>query len=158
MAIDIESYYEKYGPMVLRRCRMLLCDEEMALDAMHDVFVKLLDKQHTLNGDAPVTLLFRMSTNHCLNRLRTCNRQPRDARDELLLRIARHSDLEARSVARNLLERIFHRQLPSTRTIAVMHLLDGLTLEEVAHEVGLSVSGVRKRLRKLKAHVKDLDL
>jgi RNA polymerase sigma-70 factor, ECF subfamily len=37
----------------------------------------------------------------------------------------------------------------STRVMAVLHYLDGLTLEEVSAEVGLSVSGVRKRLRGL---------
>ena len=41
--------------------------------------------------------------------------------------------------------------------MAVMHLLDGMTLEEVAAEFGLSVSGVRKRLRTLKAHVVELE-
>jgi len=49
------------------------------------------------------------------------------------------------------------REQASTRTIAVMHLVDGLTLEEVAREVGLSVSGVRKRLRTLKARVAELE-
>jgi RNA polymerase sigma-70 factor (ECF subfamily) len=32
----------------------------------------------------------------------------------------------------------------------VLHYVDGLTLEQVAREVGLSVSGVRKRLRGLR--------
>ena len=49
------------------------------------------------------------------------------------------------------------REKPSTRVIAVLHLVDGMTLEEVAREVGLSVSGVRKRLRMLKAHVRELE-
>jgi hypothetical protein len=37
-----------------------------------------------------------------------------------------------------------------------MHLVDGMTLEQVAAETGLSVSGVRKRLRVLKEHVAEL--
>ena len=35
--INIEEYYTRYGPMVLRRCRQLLRDEDRALDAMQDV-------------------------------------------------------------------------------------------------------------------------
>jgi RNA polymerase sigma-70 factor (ECF subfamily) len=35
----------------------------------------------------------------------------------------------------------------------VLHHVDGFSLEEVAAEVGLSVSGVRKRLRTLKARL-----
>ena len=60
-------------------------------------------------------------------------------------------------MARLFLDRVFEREQPSTRAIAVMHLLDGLTLEEVAHEVGLSVSGVRKRLRTLRSRVEELE-
>jgi RNA polymerase sigma-70 factor (ECF subfamily) len=66
-------------------------------------------------------------------------------------------DQEGQSLAGNVLQRLFGREQASTRTIAVMHLLDGLTLEEVAAEVGLSVSGVRKRLRGLRSHVQELE-
>ena len=38
----------------------------------------------------------------------------------------------------------------------MLHLHDGLTLEQTAREVGMSVSGVRKRLRKLKASLGSL--
>ena len=51
---------------------------------------------------------------------------------------------------RTVLDDIFGRERASTRTMAVMHYVDGMTLEEVAGHVGLSVSGVRKRLRTLK--------
>ena len=40
--------------------------------------------------------------------------------------------------------------------MAVLHYRDGMTLEEVAGEVGLSVSGVRKRLRGLRARLGEL--
>lgn len=40
---DFGELYQKYGPMVLRRCRFLLHDEDMALDAMQDVFVKIIE-------------------------------------------------------------------------------------------------------------------
>ena len=40
--LDIEALYERCGPMVLRRCRFLLRDEDQALDTTHDVFVQLL--------------------------------------------------------------------------------------------------------------------
>ncbi len=35
-----------------------------------------------------------------------------------------------------------------------MHFVDGMTLQEVADESGLSVSGVRNRLMKLRSKVK----
>ena len=60
MSIDVEAYYRRYGPQVLRRCRFLLRDEERAVDAMHDVFVQLLRYQGALKDMAPSSLLHRM--------------------------------------------------------------------------------------------------
>ncbi|MFH0903334.1 MAG: sigma-70 family RNA polymerase sigma factor [Pseudomonadota bacterium] len=156
--LDIESCYRRYGPMVLRRCRRLLRDEEKALDAMHDVFVNLARRVEMLNDDAPGALLFRMATHACLNRLRDEGRHATEpVGDEVLARIARANDGEERSAARALLARLWGREQESTRVMAVLHFVDGMTLDEVAREVGLSVSGVRKRLRTLRAHVKELE-
>ncbi|MEE0876707.1 MAG: sigma factor-like helix-turn-helix DNA-binding protein, partial [Fibrobacteraceae bacterium] len=58
----------------------------------------------------------------------------------------------------NILARLFSKEPESSRTIAVLHYVDGLTLEETAREVSLSVSGVRKRLRALKAKIKNLEV
>lgn len=156
MAIDVEGYFRQYGPMVLRRCRRLLRDEEVAIDAMQDTFVQLLRYQDRLRHEAPSRLLYRMATNVCLNRIRSRGRRPEDPDDALVAAIA-VIDEEPAHLARSLLERLFDREQPSTRVIAVLHLLDGLTLEEVAEQVGLSVSGVRKRLRPLRSKLEKLE-
>lgn len=95
--------------------------------------------------------MFRMATNVCLNKIRTRKRRPETPDQTLLEELAALDDNEARAGAAQLLSKIFGREKPSTATIAVMHLVDGMTHEEVAKEVGLSVSGVRKRLRGLRA-------
>ena len=153
MAVDVQALYNQFGPLVLRRCRKLLRDEDHALDAMQDVFVLLLRNEARLDDSAPSSLLLRMATNVCLNRIRGHGRRPEDPDEALLAEIACADDAEERSLARSILAWNFDREVESTRTIAVMHLVDGMTLEEVAREVGLSVSGVRKRLRTLKANV-----
>lgn len=157
LGIDTEAYYRRYGPMVLRRCRSLLGDEEAALDAMQDTFVKLLTYESRLKDQAPSSLLYRMATNVCLNRIRSKKRRPEDPDGELIARIASGGDAEGVPMARRMLDAIFQREVPSTRTIAVLHLLDGMTLQEVADEVGLSVSGVRKRLRTLRARLPEVE-
>ena len=148
--------------MVLRRCRHLLRNDAQAQDAMQDVFVALLRHQDRLQDEAPSALLLRVATNTCLNRLRTKRRHPEDADDERLLQIAASgpSEGDGRTLARDLLAKLFRADDPlaaSTQTIAVMHLHDGMTLEEVAREVGLSVSGVRKRLRSARARLSQLE-
>jgi RNA polymerase sigma-70 factor (ECF subfamily) len=153
--IDVEAYYQRYAPMVFRRCRTLLRSEESAMDAMQDVFIKLIDHRARLTAQAPSGLLLRMATNVCLNRIRSNKHQPALATSELLEQIALSDGAEGRSTARSVLNALFKTEPESSQTIAVMHLVDGLTLEEVAAEVGMSVSGVRKRLRKLRAQLQE---
>ena len=166
MALDVESHYLRYGPMVLRRCRTLLRDPAKAEDAMQDVFVSLIRNEDRLRDEAPGALLLRVATNVCLNRLRGERRHPEDAHedDELALRIAQADDgggdAESRTLARSVLGKLFGADDPlaaSNRSLAFMHLVDGLTLEEVARESRLSVSGVRKRLRGLKGRLAELE-
>jgi RNA polymerase sigma-70 factor, ECF subfamily len=163
LALDIEGLYLRYGPMVLRRCRSILRNQAAAEDATQEVFVTALRFHARLHDEAPGALLLRIATNLSLNRLRGERRHPEDADGELALRIAGAEQAdgspESRTVARNLLSKLFRADDPlaaSTRTLAFMHLVDGMTLNEVARESGLSVSGVRKRLRTLRGRLVEL--
>ncbi len=153
---EVTEIYEKYGIMVLRRCRQLLRDEAQAEDAMQNVFMQFMEHRDRLHLEYPSSLLNRMATNHCLNLIRDSKRQC-PATSEWLEEIAGMEDPVPMLEARRLLKRLFGLHEESTRTMAVLHLLDGMTLEEVASEVGLSVSGVRKRLRNLKQSLVELE-
>jgi RNA polymerase sigma-70 factor (ECF subfamily) len=146
---NLENLYRRYGPLVLRRCRQLLRDSAEAEDALQEVFMQILRRPGLIQAEFPSSLLFKIATNTCLNRIRDGGRRAENREDEALLNIASEEDVEARSAAGRLLDRIFNRHPESTRVMAVLHFVDGLTLEEVAKETSLSVSGVRKRLRTL---------
>ena len=75
----------------------------------------------------------------------------------LLASIASSGAPGGRSDAQLLLDWLFRRHPESSRTIAVLHYVDGLTFEEVARQTGLSVSGVRRRLRMLRRTLVDVD-
>jgi RNA polymerase sigma-70 factor (ECF subfamily) len=156
-ALDVEALAERYGPMVFRRCRQLLRDEDEAMDASQDVFVRLLEHRGGLEARYPSSLLYRIATNVCLNRIRDRGRRATTSDDELLVRIASAGAAGADTEARLTLDRLFGRHPVSSRTIALLHYLDGLTLEQVAEVVGLSVSGVRRRLRSLRQTLEALE-
>jgi len=131
--IDVEAYYRQFAPMVYRRCLFLLRSEESAMDVMQDVFVQVLRFRDKLQHQRPTSI----------NVLRKKRWEPlpedlgaRDRSEELVL-------------GRLLLDGIFQTEKPDTRVIAVYHYVDGMTLDETAKMAGLSVSGVRKRLKKL---------
>ncbi len=148
MAIDVEQYYKKYGPMVLRRCRRLLGNEPRAVEAMQDTFVALIENQGRLVDQAPSSLLYRMATNICLNRIRS-EKHMAVGVEPAVLELALKMDPGDRWQSRNWITKLFASEQEKTVYIAILFHLDGCSLEETAGEVGMSVSGVRKRLKKL---------
>jgi RNA polymerase sigma-70 factor (ECF subfamily) len=154
--INIEEYYTKYGPMVLRRCRKLLNDEEKAVDAMQDTFIKLIENKSRLEGTYPSSLLFTIATNICLNILRSEKNKKHTELSEVFNLTDGATSQDELVSKRSMLLSIFSKEKKSTALIAVLHYLDGMTLNEVADEVGMSISGIRKRLRNLNSKVKFL--
>lgn len=122
---------------------------------MHDVFVQVLSHQH-LDDRGGSSLLFRIATNVCLNKLRARRRRPVDEADDVVAEIADATDPAARNAARAVLDTLFRNEPETTALIAMLHLHDKMTLEETAAEVGMSVSGVRKRLDKLRTKLRAL--
>ena len=145
--------------MVYRRCLQLLRDESEAGDLMQDVFLRIYSAVERLDMQSPSSLLWNTATRLCLNRIRDKRRRGLDVdSSSLLVNIACVDDEQTEYETKNVLARLFSKEPESSRTIAVLHYVDGMTLEETAKEVGLSVSGVRKRLRGLQAKVKHLEV
>jgi RNA polymerase sigma-70 factor (ECF subfamily) len=157
MDIDVAAWYEKYGPMVIRRCRGILNNEDEAMDAVQDVFVNLIRWKKRLKGQYPSSLLYTMATNICLNRLRS---RKRGAPDDFAGRAAWDDGFAVaeegyrQTEAELLTEAILRDESEETRLICFMYHADGMTFREIGEAVGLSVSGVRKRLETFKARAR----
>jgi RNA polymerase sigma-70 factor (ECF subfamily) len=150
--IDIETFYTRYGPMVLRRCRKLLGDEQAAYDAMQEVFLKVLSHRERLTGDYPSALLFRIATNTCLNKLRDDHKRASWSESSVLRAFAPAP--EAAVSAGIVLDRLFESGREQERQIAIMYFVDGMTLKEIGAVVKLSTSGVHKRLLRLRRSIR----
>lgn len=147
---DFDALYRKFGPMVLRRCRFLLKNEEKALDAMQDVFVRLIERKHSIS-EVCSSLLYTMATNVCLNKIRA-DKLRSGPEFEVIAEIVEDSfsSLAEQKIDTSvLLDCIFSERDSKDRQIAILHYVDGYTLEETAELTKMSVSGVRKRLNKL---------
>jgi RNA polymerase sigma-70 factor (ECF subfamily) len=145
--IDIEAHYLRYGPMVLRRCRRMLKDEQSAHDAMQEVFLRVLTNQARLTGMYPSALLYRIATNVCLNRIRNERKHTLNKYLDILHNSSFFEEQE--------LEYVLERERESLRKIAVMYFINGMTIKEIAETTKLSVSGVHKQLQKLRRKIKE---
>jgi RNA polymerase sigma-70 factor (ECF subfamily) len=156
VGIDVEQVCQKYGTSVLRRCRGILRDADEAQDAAQEIFVIVMQKGDQFRGDTDVGgWLYRITTNHCLNRLRSGRR--RTAREQSD-GAATWSGWEApdpylRSAARDQLDSLFRQLDTLGQSILIYRYLDGMTQEEIATVTGKSRRTVGKRLKKIDALV-----
>lgn len=134
----------------------MLSDEQQAYEAMQDVFLQVVRHRDRIDERGIGGLLHRIATNVCLNRLRAKSRKPSFAASEMLHRVPAAERHGSRTEARDLLRAAFSDEPESSATIVALHLHDGLTLEQTARFVGMSVSGVRHRLRNLRAKLQEL--
>src|SRR4051812_46017384 len=110
---EITALYERYGKMVLRRCRQLLRDEAQAEDAAQNVFVLFMTHRERLTVEYPSSLLNRIATNHCLNQIRDDKRHD-PGMSEWLREIAAIEDPGPMFEARSMLKRLFGLHEEST--------------------------------------------
>lgn len=152
---EIQQLYRQYGPLVYRRCRSLVGDEHEAWDLMQEAFVKLVQNRESLRGEAsPLTWLYRVTTNLCLNRVRDARARARklaepDPSAELLPGMSGFK--QASPEESQLLRSLLARADEETRAIVVFWFEHDMTLEEIGSIVGLSVPTVRKRLTTFQA-------
>ena len=152
-----QTFHTVWVPLQDRFYRVayyLLEDRADALDAVQDLYVKLWERRDSLdlvrNPGAYGTLLIR---NLCIDRIRR-NRPGEALTDDLPGKPPPDEDLILRESLGNLFRAM--DQLPeSQRNLLNLHLLQGLSYEEIARETGLTplnirvqVSLARKKLKR----------
>ena len=68
---ELAALYDRYAHIVYRRCLSILRNEEDAHDAVQETFARVIRHNDEFRGKAsPLTWMYRISTNYCLNQLR----------------------------------------------------------------------------------------
>jgi RNA polymerase sigma factor (sigma-70 family) len=139
---DLARFYARYGGAVFRRARRLLRSESGAEDACQEVFVRLWRARPDFAAASPVTWLYRVTTNYCLNQIRNDRRR----------RIGEQSASEATAASFELSLSLLLRGLPeSLHELALYYYVDQLSQAEIAPLLGVSQRTVSTRLRELGA-------
>ncbi len=154
--LDLTEVCRQFGSGILRRSRAILRDATEAEDATQEVLLAVMQKGQQFRGDAELgAWIYKLTTNLCLNRLRTRKRQSqREQSPEVASwlvvgvatpfeRLSSRSDLEALLASFDELG----------QQIFVYAFLDGLTQEEIAQTTGKSRRTVGKRLKELEAQL-----
>ena len=122
---------------------------------MHEVFLKVLSNQNRLTGEYPSALLYRIATNVCLNKIRNERKHSLNEYLDILHHTSFFENQQENVSAKNLLAYILAKEKETTRQIAVMYFVNGMTIKEIAETKSLSISGVHKHLDKLRRKIRD---
>lgn len=156
MAIDrarAEALYRAFGPAILRRCARLMRDSADAEDATQEVFLKVCRYLDRLRpGESGLPWVHQIATTVCLNRLRTQARAAAAAERMGSAEAAHAPAFEDRQAAHVLLQQFDER----TSLIAVYHLVDGMTQEEIAQALGITRRTVYTHLTRFLERAKEL--
>ncbi len=148
---QIKQLYLRYGPMVISRARALLRSEHAAQDALQEVFVRVLRSGSGFRAQAsPMTWLYRVVTNYCLNRLRDERRRATLWSTYGPIGVQSHA---VDASARMQLEQILSRVRPELQEIAVYALHDEMSHDEIAEIVGVSRRTIGNRLAEFHSEV-----
>ena len=149
----IEELYRRHGAMVLRRARRILGNEEAAKDAMQEVFVKVMRERESFRGEAsPVTWLYQVTTNLCLNKIRDASR-----RRALLAENVAHGEQaspEAAPEDRTAVAAMLAALPEELREIAVYYYVDEMNQDEIADVMKVSRRTVGNRLEEFRVVAK----
>ncbi len=145
---ELGVFYERFAPAVHRRALRMLGREADAWDAVQEVFRSVMESGAAFRGEArPMTYFYRVTTNVCLNLLRSrrvreptapAGEEPSGSIDDAA---------EARQILRRLADILDGRALQ----VASLHYLDGLTQEEIGDVLDLSRKTIGRELDSIRA-------
>ena len=157
------ALYEKYREKVFASCYRIVGEPEAAADLAQEVFVKIHGELRTFKFESKFsTWLFRVAVNHALNK---ASEVTRHARIHERIQKDGRGDPGGTKEGRPLDEQV-HRAIqqlsPKLRTIISLRYLDGLSYEEIAEVLELSMGTVKSRLflahETLRPMLKDVEL
>jgi RNA polymerase sigma-70 factor, ECF subfamily len=142
---ELGKLYERYGFLVHRRCRALLRNEADAADALQETFWRVQRYGRPPGLREPLAWLYGVAANVCFDK---GTRRRRDlAHDEKVGQgVSHHTGSADDGDRRAVVGFILQKFDDDTRTIGVLHHLDGMTQEEIAVQTGYSRKTVGKKL------------
>ena len=155
-SMDVETICKRFGASILRRCGLLLGDGDEAQDATQEILMVIMRKSTQVNDPTAVgAWVYRLTTNHCLNHLRS--RQRRAARE-------RSEDIAdwqgggapspySRALLKHALRAIVRELDDLGQQIFIYRYFDGMTQEEIAAQTHKSRRTVGKRLGKIEKQI-----
>jgi RNA polymerase sigma-70 factor, ECF subfamily len=161
--LSFEEIFERYRSMVYGLALHILGDREEALDVSQEVFLTIYRKMHTFRGESSLkTWIYRIATHRAANRFRWWNRIRRRGTVSLEEHLSKspnneafcnlRSDIQSPEEALLLqeehaeIERMLLELPLQQRITVIMRDIEGLSYEEIAESLKISLGTVKSRI------------
>ncbi len=142
---DIELLFKAHYAQMYRLAVVLLHDDDLARDIVHDVFASLLDGP----SEFPISLAYLLKAvrNRCLNHIRNCGIHQRIANRYFLDEVAYDTESwpDEETIAR-IYSLISNDISPRARSVMKLRFSDGLPFARIATTMGISETAVYRHL------------
>lgn len=152
-------------PFISRIVRLHLPRRDHEEDLIQEILMKTFSRLHQYKGDAPLThWVSRLALTTCLDRLRAQKVRPeiswadlspedKDVFDASWLE-GSSPDATGAIHARDLVDKVLSTIPPEDRSLILMVDLEGQSLQEISDATGWSISKIKMRLFRIRAHLR----
>lgn len=153
MKTDVESIWRELSEKLRRFIRARVCDDATADDILHDVFLKIHKRIGQLEDSSKVQAwIFLVARNAVIDHYRT-RKETVELPQTLVAEPSADDALEVEE-----LRRAFRRMIEALpepyREAIVLNEFEGLSLQEVADRLGISLSGAKSRVQRGRQQLK----
>lgn len=147
---NIESVYKLYADMLYRVALSTLQSDMDAQDAVQDVFIKYMSNNPDFKDKEHEKAWFlRVTVNRCRDIIRS---------RKVRLKLHAEDDAEPVSHASKARQELFEvlSSIPEKyKSTVILHCLEGLSLQETADVLGISLSAAKMRLKRARDIIKE---
>lgn len=146
-----EALYDRYASNVLKRCYFFCLNAEDARDLMQEVWMKVFLNLKNFKKEAAFsTWLYRLTTNHCLNYMKS-KAQSDNVTKDMETGEEDHQDPTLSVEIKRLLSRLPRED----RMILAMKYMGEYTYEEISTICGIGVSAAKMKVSRLIAKLRE---
>jgi RNA polymerase sigma factor (sigma-70 family) len=149
-----EILYNRYAPLIYRKCVGMVRDESTAKDLMQDILIKIFLNIAQFQGKSHFSLWVNtISYNHCMQYFRLKKRLDMplvDTEDYLNISIAdiEGQNKELDSIKAQQLEKFLGKLKEEYRLILYMRYFSDMSIKEIAESLEIKESAVKMRLKR----------
>ena len=163
IGLSFDELFERYSRMVFNLAYQVLMNREEALDVTQEVFLTIYRKMDTFRGESSVkTWIYRIVVRKASNRFRWWNRLRRRGTVSLEEHLAKYPGGEAawpafsqggspeetllRQEEQEEIRRMVNTLPPQQRIAVILRDIEGLSYEEIAESLNVSLGTVKSRI------------